>query len=148
VGKKNLKKILEPFRGLGDLAFVLLFGCLSAGCHKDLGEYLQSGRVLPLHGLQGRWVGLAVPADTSCGPTTKALMTIGEEGFGLDPFQSSTVITGKVSDDGHLVGELVRQGAERREVSINFEGVASGLGLIEGTLRSGRCHWTVELRRG
>jgi hypothetical protein len=128
--------------------WTLLISLLAGGCHDDLGEYLQSGRVLALHGLQGRWVGPVVPAQTGCGAAAQGLMTIGEGGFGLDPFQSTTVINGEVSDDGRLAGKLVRQGADHHEVSITFEGKAVASDAISGTLQSGRCRWTVTLHRG
>jgi hypothetical protein len=121
-----------------------------AACDGDVGERLQSGRVLALHGLQGRWVGPVVPADGSCGPTTQGLMSIGAKGFGFDPFQSTTVIQGVVDKDGHLIGNLTRQGADRHDLSVSFEGSASmtGAEAIDGTLVSGRCRWKVTLRRG
>ena len=121
-----------------------------AACDGDVGERLQSGRVLALHGLQGRWVGPVVPADGSCGPTTQGLMSIGAKGLGFDPFQSTTVIQGVVDKDGHLIGNLTRQGADRHDLSVSFEGSASmtGAEAIDGTLVSGRCRWKVTLRRG
>jgi hypothetical protein len=121
---------------------------LLAGCEGDLSEQLQSGRVLPLLGLQGRWVGQVAPTDSKCGPPTWGLMTIGENSFGFDPFQSTTVIRGQVGKDGHLSGKLVRQGSEHQDLSISFDGVASGTETINGTLQSNRCRWTVTLRRG
>jgi hypothetical protein len=121
---------------------------VSGGCATDLGEPLQSGRVLALVGLQGRWVGSSAPAGSSCGPTTQALMSIGKDGFGLDPFQSTTIIHGEVGDDGRLTGSLSRQGAEHQNLSIAFEGRATGSDAISGTLRSGRCLWHVTLHRG
>ena len=121
---------------------------LTGGCEADLGEHLQSGRVLAWHGLQGRWVGPVVPTERACGATTQGLMSIGERGFALDPFQSTAVIRGKVGDDGHLSGSLVRQGADHQDLSIVFEGMAAGSDAISGTLQSGRCSWTVTLHRG
>ncbi len=149
VGKKNLKKILDQQLSALQRALlhVLLVTSVAAGCQKDLGEPLQSGQVLALHGLQGRWVGSVVPDATSCGPETHGLLSIGEDGFGFDPFQSTTIIHGRI-DDGHLRGTLVRQGADHREVSIAFQAVASTSDQINGTLQSGRCRWTVMLRRG
>jgi hypothetical protein len=75
-------------------------------------------------------------------------MSIGERGFALDPFQSTAVIRGKVGDDGHLSGSLIRQGAEHQDLAIVFEGRAAESGAISGTLQSGRCSWTVTLHRG
>ena len=49
-----------------------------------------------------------------------------KKGFGLDPFQSTTVVRGKVGDDGHLSGSLVRQGPDHQDLSISFEGMAAG----------------------
>jgi hypothetical protein len=123
---------------------------LIAACEGDVGERLQSGRVLALHGLQGRWVGPVVPMDTSCGPTTQGLMSIGKRGFGFDPFRSTTVIQGVVGEDGRLNGRLSRQGADRQDLSVSFEGSASTAGTetIDGTLVSGRCRWKVTLQRG
>ena len=143
VGKKNQKKVLGR-TGL-TLCCVLV---VSGGCATDLGEPLQSGQVLALVGLQGRWTGSVVPAEPSCGRTTQALMSIGKHGFGLDPFQSTTIIHGEVDEDGRLVGSLSRQGAEHESLSIAFEGRAAGSGAIGGTLRSGRCLWNVTLHRG
>jgi hypothetical protein len=149
VGKRNLKKILDgrlsrvPMTICGLLVLVLV-----GACKADLGEPLQSGQVLALHGLQGRWVGPVVPTERACGPATQGLMTIGERGFGLDPFQSTAVIRGEVGNDGHLSGSLIRQGAEHQNLSIAFEGMAAGSDAISGTLQSGRCRWTVTLHRG
>jgi hypothetical protein len=117
-----------------------------------LGERLQSGRVLAWHGLQGRWVGPVVPADKSCGGTAQGLMSVGDKGFALDPFQSTTVIQGGVGNDGRLTGNLTRQGGDRQNLSVSFEGTATGAGseseTIDGTLVSGRCRWKVTLHRG
>jgi hypothetical protein len=143
VGKKNQKRILR--RAGMTLCYAL---AVSGGCTTDLGEPLQSGKVLALVGLQGRWAGPVVPADSSCGAATQALMSIGKDGFGLDPFQSTTIIHGAVGDDGRLVGSLSRQGAEHQNLSIVFEGQPTGSDAISGTLRSGRCLWNVTLHRG
>jgi hypothetical protein len=79
-------------------------------------------------------------------------MSIGEKGFGFDPFQSTTVIQGVVTNNSHLSGTLTRQGGERQGLSITFDGAAnqvdSKADTISGTLVSGRCQWTVTLRRG
>jgi hypothetical protein len=129
-----------------------LAAALIAGCEGDLGERLQSGRVLAWQGLQGRWVGPVVPADKSCGATTQGLMSIGDKGFALDPFQGTTVIQGAVSKDGHLAGNLTRQGGDRQNLAASFVASVSGAGseaeAIDGILESGRCHWKVTLHRG
>jgi hypothetical protein len=134
--------------GVAAALWGLILVPLLAGCSGDLGERLQSGQVLAWHGLQGRWVGSVVPVDPACGSTTEGLMSIGEKGFGFDPFQSTTVIQGTVSSDGHFSGKLARQGAEHQNLSIGFEATATGSDAIDGTLQSGRCHWTVTLHRG
>ena len=141
-----MTRILPP-----SIAAALTIG-LIAGCEGDIGERLQSGRVLAWHGLQGRWVGPVVPADKSCGPTTEGLMSIGDKGFAFDPFQSTTVMQGGVTKDGRLTGNLTRQGGNHQNLSVSFEGAANGAGseaeAIDGNLVSGRCHWTVTLHRG
>jgi hypothetical protein len=148
-GKRNQKIILTRPRGLS-LADVraLLLVALIGGCAGDAGERLQSGRVLAWQGLQGRWVGPVVPVEPACGATTQGLMSIGGKGFGFDPFQGTTVLRGEVSDDGHLSGRLVRQGADHQDLSITFDAVAAERDAIRGTLHSGRCRWTVTLHRG
>jgi hypothetical protein len=148
MGKVNFHMIsIFPHNILMALSVVLV-----AGCEGDLAERLQSGRVLALQGLQGRWVGPVVPVDTSCGQVTQGLMSIGKGGFGFDPFQSSTVIQGSVGEDGRLTGGLSQRGGDRHDPSISFEGAAAERGstseTIEGALTSGRCRWKVTLRRG
>jgi hypothetical protein len=143
LGKKNLKNILGKFVQLTWLA--VCASCV-ASCAGHLSDPLQSGQVLPLLGLEGRWVGEVVPAAASCGTSTQALMSIGERGFGFDPFESTAVIHGTVEGD-RLAGKLVRQGREHQDLSLAFEGTAVG-DIISGTLRSGRCLWTVHMHRG
>ncbi len=74
-------------------------------------------------------------------------MSIGGREFGFDPFQGTAVIRGAVEDD-HLTGKLVRQGNDHQVVTLAFEATADDAGVIKGTLQSGRCRWSVELRRG
>lgn len=119
-----------------------------AGCSGDLGEGLQSGRVLAVVGLEGRWTGPVVPKESTCGPVTKGLMSISGSGFGFDPFQSTTVIQGTVGKGRHLSGSLIRQGPGHQDMSVSFDGQALDGETIGGTLSSGRCHWTVTLHRG
>lgn len=148
VGKKNQKKILAysllSHRPTCWLLCLLLVG----GCRGGLSDALQSGGVLPWNGLEGRWVGEVTPAAASCGPATKGLMTIGEHGFALDPFQGAEVVRGDVTKDGRLVGKLVRTGPGHQDLSVTFEGTASKVNTIDGLLQSGRCRWTVTLHRG
>ena len=150
VGKKNLKKVLDKILpSKSRRAFLILnlvLGSLLVACEGDLGERLQSGKVLPWAGLQGRWAGPVVPADSGCGSASRGLMSIGEKGFGFDPFQSTTVIKGDIDQNGHLSGKLTREGGDHQPVSVSFEGMAEA-DFITGTLQSGRCHWKVTLRR-
>jgi hypothetical protein len=146
MGKRNQKKILEHFRK--PFLAPMLLAALMGGCNEDLGEPLQSGRVLAWQGLQGRWVGPVVPIDDTCGVATHGIMSVGENGFGFDPFQSTTVIRGLLVPDGHLSGRLVRQGTDRQDLTISFDAEAAGVDVINGTLQSGRCRWTVTLHRG
>ena len=86
----NLKIILgEPLRLPCPAVWALLLLALITGCREDLGERLQSGRVLAWHGLQGRWVGSGRP-DRAClrRRDTGADVDRGK-GFALDPFQST-----------------------------------------------------------
>src|SRR5271169_2968757 len=109
MGKKKPKIILEQLCGLACTAVrALLLLALITGCKDDLGERLQSGRVLAWQGLQGRWVGPVVPTEHACGATTQGLMSIGDKQFALDPFQSTTVVRGELSASSHLNGRLVR----------------------------------------
>lgn len=132
----------------GWLAACALLALLASGCGTDLAEKLQSGKVLPWDGLQGRWVGSVTPVDTSCGPTTRGVLTIGGSDFGFDPFQSTTVIQGPIDSDGHLRGSFVRQAANHQPISISFIAMASSAETITGDLVSGRCRWLVTLHRG
>jgi hypothetical protein len=148
LGKVNFRMFgIFSYRGCPALLLVLI-----AGCQGDLGERLQSGQVFAWHGLQGRWVGPVVPEGKSCGPATQGLMTIGENGFGFDPFQSTVVIRGVVSKDGRLTGDLSHQGTDHQNITASFAGSAieatSDAEVLEGTLVSGRCRWTVTLHRG
>ena len=140
VGKKIQKKIL-------DALCMLLLGGLIAGCGDDIADRLQSGKVLAWDGLLGRWAGPVTPTDPSCGSTTEGLLSIGTDGFGFDPFQSTTVIAGKVANDGHLAGTFVRTVASHQPLSISFDAAPADDDTIRGTLVSGRCHWSVTLHR-
>jgi hypothetical protein len=148
VGKKNQKKILAYSSRSHRPTCWLLCLLLVGGCRGGLSDTLQSGEVLPWNGLEGRWVGEVTPAAPSCGPATKALMTIGEHGFALDPFQGAEVVRGDVTKDARLVGKLVRTGSGHQDLSVTFEGKVSTVKTIDGLLQSGRCHWTVTLHRG
>jgi hypothetical protein len=149
LGKKIQKKILAFF-GPGHRLRICWAFCAALvwGCHSELSDRLQGGQVHSWHGLQGRWAGAVTPAEGTCGPATEGLMTIGPRGFAFDPFQSTAVISGDVTDDGHLSGKLVRQGPDRRDLAIAFDGMATARDAIDGTLQSGRCRWRVTLHRG
>ena len=147
-GQSTRLRVRKGFRLAAWVASVGPMLIYLPGCSGDLSENLQSGQVLALHGLQGRWVGSVVPIDPGCGSPTRGLMSIGENGFGFDPFQSTAVIRGEVGKDGRLAGSLAREGGEHRSLAITFEGLAATPDAINGTLQSSRCHWAVALHRG
>jgi hypothetical protein len=146
MGKRILIKFLR--RRIGGFAACALLALPISGCETDVAEKLQSGKVLALYGLQGRWVGSVTPVDASCGPATRGVLTIGGGDFGFDPFQSSTIIQGTVGRDGQLGGIFIRQDSHHQPISISFNAAAAGGEAITGELVSGRCHWAVALRRG
>jgi hypothetical protein len=146
MGKTFLIKFL--CRQLGWLAPYALLTLLTTGCETDVAEKLQSGKVLPWYGLQGRWVGSVTAGDASCGSSTRGVMTIGGGNFGFDPFQSTTVIQSTVGRDGQLSGTFIRQDTHHQPISITFNATATGGEAITGDLVSGRCRWAVALRRG
>lgn len=124
--------------------------CLSGCGHKDLSEPLQSGRVMAISGVQGRWSGPVEPQGTACGATGHGLMSIGGKTFAFDPFQSTTVINGTIDDSGHLTGRLQRVGGDHQDLSIAFDGSVATTAdseTITGTIKSGRCTWSVTLQR-
>ncbi|MBV8524297.1 MAG: hypothetical protein JOY71_19580 [Acetobacteraceae bacterium] len=104
-----------------------------------------------MYGIEGRWAGPVTPLDPTCGQATTGLMSVGGGKFGFDPFQSTTVIYGTVSNR-KLQGGLARTGANKEALSINFEAKASkepdGKAVVKGRLSSGRCQWDVALERG
>jgi hypothetical protein len=149
LGKRKKKKVLEyPGGPAGRQTYALLCLLVCGGCHSELSDRLQSGQTLSWYGLQGRWVGSVTPVGALCGPATKGLMTIGERGFAFDPFQSTQVVHGDIDENNQLVGKLVRAGPERQDLSLAFAGTAATADVIEGSLQSGRCRWTVRLHRG
>jgi hypothetical protein len=75
-------------------------------------------------------------------------MSIGANGFGFDPFQSTTVLHGELSNDGRLAIKCDRQILVVTALTRKRAGEAAGPEAINGTLQSGRCRWTVALRRG
>jgi hypothetical protein len=135
----------------GAVSFVWLLCLAACAGDGDPGERLQSGRVLPWAGPEGRWVGPVTPVDANCGLRTTGLMSVGSNTFAFDPFQSTAVLQGKIGPAGDLSGEAVRPTTGNESISIGFLGRIQRLGgpeRIVGTLISGRCHWSVTLLRG
>jgi hypothetical protein len=128
---------------------VCLISAIS-GCNNELADKIQSGKVMNLFGLQGRWAGPVTPDGDGCGQITTGTMTVGGKTFAFDPFQGTTVIIGMVSDSG-LQGSLSRPGNGQQVVSISFTGAATprdgGEETIDGKMESGHCSWTVSLKR-
>ena len=134
--------------GLRFAPLLLAFGCNAS----DPVTMLQSGRVVGLGGLEGRWVGLVAPEGAGCGSPTTGLMTIGQGSFGFAPFQNTVVIRGKIGADDRIEGELERPGGDKKILAITLKARliqdAVGSAGIEGALASGKCRWTVKLTRG
>ncbi len=130
------------------VALLLAVSC----CGEQAADRLQSGKVIGLFGLEGRWTGPVTPQSDGCGTSGIGLMSVGLRTFAFDPFQGTTVISGTVSDAVSLRGALVRAGNGQQPSSISFSGEArqrdGGDETIDGELVSGRCSWTVSLKRG
>jgi hypothetical protein len=133
----------------------IFLSCLTlavSGCNNEAADALQSGNVIGLIGLEGRWTGPVVPKSDGCGPTTKGQMSVERKTFAFDPFQGTTVIDGIVSGNGRLEGLLSRPGGSQQTVSIRFSGMLTqhdgGAETIYGQLISGNCTWMVSLKRG
>lgn len=135
---------------LGGAVSLACVAFLSA-CSGDPGERLQSGRVLPWAGSEGRWVGSVTPVEPDCGLQTTGLMSIGGNTFAFDPFQSTIVLHGKIDPAGDLTGEVVHPVPGGPTIIMQFVGKlqnTDGAQRIVGTLASGRCHWSTTLLRG
>ncbi len=146
-------KVKFPFRGIISYGCWVALPLLVFGCGgPDAATMLQSGRVVGLVGLEGRWVGPVSPAELGCGGTTTGLMTIGHASFGFAPFENTVVIHGTVGSDETLTGTLERVGGDRQMLAINVEAqvvhVPNAPDRIEGALASGRCRWRMKLTRG
>ncbi len=134
------------------LFFMLAFAGGLAGCDLPgrVSRHLGSGEVLAVYGLEGRWAGPVAAVNSSCGNPTTGLMSVGSGTFAFDPFQGTTIIKGTVNEDA-FDGTLIRPGGNKQSLSIRFTGQAhrdpGGLDSIEGALVSGRCRWSVSLRR-
>src|SRR5690348_15742070 len=106
VGKKIQKIVLRNFvapsrarsalapcggcpRSIAAVVCMMLLGAFVAACSDHRAGKLQSGEVMAWDGLLGRWAGPVAPTDPSCGSTTDGLLSIGSDGFGFDPFQST-----------------------------------------------------------
>jgi hypothetical protein len=144
---------------LGKVYFLMarffFFGCLAlavSGCNNEAADALQSGNVMGLFGLEGRWTGPVTPKSEDCGQTAKGQMSVERKTFAFDPFQGTTVIDGTVSENGVLNGSLSRPAGGQKEASISFSGGVARHGdgdeTIDGLLKSGHCTWVVTLKRG
>jgi hypothetical protein len=148
----HLGKVKIPFIGFFSCVPRLVVVALAFGCDGDPATMLQSGRVVGLGGLEGRWMGPVAPDATGCGGTTTGLMNIGQGSFSFAPFQNTVVIRGNIGPDDVLEGALEKVGADKQILKISLqarkvhrEGDPDG---IEGVLASGRCRWAVKLTRG
>ncbi|GAN76370.1 hypothetical protein [Acidisphaera rubrifaciens] len=137
-------------------SLALLGGCQTLrDTRTTLSSSLGTGETFAIYGLEGRWAGKTTPDTPDCvGPTT-AILTVGSDGFALDPFASTFVIDGKVSAGGAFAGTLTRDvagaGNKHIERKLTFDGQvrkqSDGSEQIDGRLQSGRCSWHVSLRR-
>ena len=129
--------------------FLVLLPTISA-CNNELADKLQSGAVVSLFGLEGRWAGPVTPIAETCGQTTTGVMVVAGTTFVFDPFQGTTAINGILSDTG-LQGTFSRLGNGQQKVSITFTGTPVKQDgedeTIDGRMESGRCSWTVHLKR-
>ena len=147
MGKGN-----NPFQSF--FSYVVAAGILlpGIGCGtSDPALVLQSGRVLGLVGLEGRWVGRVSPTGPNCGASFTGLMSVSRDKFAFDPFQNTAIIHGSVVE-GRLTGRLERIGGEHRVSLIELDAQAKtgsdDTGFIQGELKSGPCRWQVELHPG
>lgn len=113
-----------PRRADFQLGRAASLGCvlLMTGCAGHLSEGSRSGLSLPWDEPGGRWLGQVVPVETDCGSRTTGLMSIGSGNFAFDPFQSTSVLHGKVGPAGDLVGEAVHPVAGSKSVTMEFLG--------------------------
>ena len=149
----HLGKAIFPLFGKFSYVWGIGLLLLVCGCEgSDPSTFLQSGRVVSLGGLEGRWVGPVDPEGGGCGHATTGLMNIGQGGFGFAPFQNTVVLHGKIGADDSVSGVEERISGDKQILAIRFEGqVVQSDGeqdKIEGALTSGRCRWRVMLTRG
>jgi hypothetical protein len=124
---------------------------MMSGCVREIGnsvghgvdQYLQAGLE---NGAQ--WSGPVVPNDPNCDKQTTGQMTLGSEKFSFAPFESVTVIAGKVDRD-RLEGSTTVAAPGQKGVAFQFTGAISHPrnepSVIRGTLTSGQCTWRVSL---
>jgi hypothetical protein len=62
-------------------------------------------------------------------------MSIGEKGFGFDPFVSTVVIRGEVGEDRRLRGSTIHHSVDHQDLALDFEGFAATPDEIDGTLQ-------------
>jgi hypothetical protein len=137
-------------KGFAHCVLIVLPSILLADCSHQVSETLQSWHGPGFIDDRDRWTGPVVPADSNCGAQTTGLMTLDAREFAFDPFGSITVIHGTVEKD-RLEGTDTRAVSGQQAISIRFDGTikhgAKGPPMIDGMLTSGRCTWTVTLRR-
>ena len=144
VGKGNIPR--------GSILSLLLLAGVLGGCDipSRMSRNLGTGEILPVYGLEGRWAGPVTAESAGCGGPATGLMSVGAGRFAFDPFQGTTVVKGVVKD-GAFSGTLTRPGASKLSLSISFTGHArrdsAGSEIIKGDLASGRCRWSVSLKR-
>lgn len=127
---------------------LMVFGCGGP----DVATVLQSGRVVGLGGVEGRWVGPVSPEVAGCGGATTGLMTVGQGSFGFAPFENTVVIRGAVASDDMFRGMSERVGGDKQVLTIRLAAqmvhVPGAPDRVEGTVASGRCRWHMKLTRG
>jgi hypothetical protein len=147
-----LLKLVRPgWRLAVQLAMGWMLMALPA-CNGTIADAMQSGDVIAMGGLNGRWFGPVAPTVDGCTATSTGLMSVGGGTFAFDPFEGTTILDGMVGPGGTLEGHYSRQVGGQAPVSISFSGSATpnegGGETIHGRLVSGRCSWSVTLNRG
>ncbi|HUB43358.1 MAG TPA: hypothetical protein VMB73_00100 [Acetobacteraceae bacterium] len=134
-----------PMGRLQKVVVLALFLLGPASCVHEINNALQTG-----FGSGDQWAGPVAPTGPNCGHQTTGLMTLGSKEFSFDPFGSVIVIQGKVEKD-HLEGSLTQAASGQKGITIQFVGTinhpASGPSVVQGTVKSGQCMWTVTLHR-
>ena len=141
-GKIPLDRLFSYASRLGIV--LVLSGCSAS----DAAMMLQSGRVVGLGGLDGRWQGAVQPTKLGCGNETTGLMTIGQGSFGFAPFENTVAIKGEVGSDKVFNGALERLGGDKKSIRIVMQAHQADDSEIVGNLVSGRCEWSFKLTRG